>query len=226
MVRTTLYSYPLLRRPFGIHSAEGDTVEIFFQKTGLGTTILSQKRKNESLDVLGPLGKGFELEKNLKGKKVIVLGGGRGIAPLYFLSQKLKESGAKVKIFYGGRSKSDLVLKDRFKNKGYELYCSTDDGSSDYKGFITDYLEEELQNLTPDYVYSCGPEAMLQKTAEITQARQIPSEFSLESIMGCGFGVCWGCVKRIRKNNEEGWHKICEQGPVFSAEEILWQDEE
>ncbi len=222
MVRISAHPYPLLRRPFSIHAKDTKTIQIFFQKTGLGTELLSQKRAGEYLDILGPLGKGFTAEPILKGKEVITVGGGRGIAPLYFLARMLRSRETEVKIFYGGKSLIDLPLKDRFEKDGFEMFFSTDDGSFGFKGFISDYLEAELDKLNPDYLYACGPEEMMKKIAFLSRARNIPAEFSLESIMGCGFGACWGCVRRIKKDREEGWLKICEEGPVFSAEEIIW----
>ncbi len=154
------------------------------------------------------------------------MGGGRGIAPLYFLAHELRSHGAAVKIFYGGKSHEDLPLKAKFEENGFDLFCSTDDGSLGFKGLISDYLQTDIQTFTPARIFACGPEPMMEKIAEISQSGDIPAEFSLESVMGCGFGACWGCVKRIRKNNDEGWVKICEEGPVFSRENIIWKEVE
>ena len=87
---------------------------------------------------------------------------------------------------------------------------------------MSDLLVEKLPDLIPEFMYSCGPEAMMKKIAQIAADKEIPAEFSLESIMGCGFGICWSCVRRIRKDGQESWLKICEEGPVFSKEEIIW----
>ena len=226
MVRISPEPYPLLRRPFSIHSKDEKSIDIFFSVSGLGTDLLSQKKEDDTLDVLGPLGKGFNRGASLKGKDVVAVGGGRGIAPLYFLAQELRSFGASIKIFYGGKSLEDIPLKEKFESESFDLYCSTDDGSSGFKGFITEYLKAELDKFTPSRIFSCGPEEMMKKIAQIAAEKDIPAEFSLESVMGCGFGVCWGCVKRIKKNGEEGWVKICEEGPVFSSEEIIWTEEE
>lgn len=226
MVRITSHSYPLLRRPFSIHFKDERNIEIFFAITGSGTGILSQKKSGDTLDILGPLGKGFHAGETLRGKDVVAVGGGRGIAPLYFLAHELRSCGAAVKIFYGGKSHKDLPLKEKFEENGFDLFCSTDDGSLGFKGLISDYLQTDLQTFTPARIFACGPEPMMEKIAKISQAGDIPTEFSLESVMGCGFGACWGCVKRIRKNNNEGWIKICEEGPVFSGEDIIWTEVE
>jgi len=222
MVRINPHLYPLLRRPFSIHSRGKENIEIYFQKTGVGTILLAQKETNESLDILGPLGKGFNVDPDFKGKTIFLVGGGRGIAPLYFLAQELASKGAQAKIFYGAKSKTDLCLKDKFSKKGFELFCSTDDGSSGFRGLVSELLTEKLKSLHPVHMYACGPEEMMKEISRIANLEEIPAEFSLESVMGCGFGVCWGCVRRIKKDNEESWLKICEEGPVFSKEEIIW----
>ncbi len=226
MIRISHHPYPLLRRPFSIHSKDEKSIDIFFQVSGSGTDLLSQKKVGDILDILGPLGKGFHGGASLNGKDVVAAGGGRGIAPLYFLAKELRSHGASVKIFYGGKSLEDIPLKEKFESEGFDLYCSTDDGSFGFKGFITEYLKTELEKFTPSRIFSCGPEEMMKKIAQFAAKKNIPAEFSLESVMGCGFGVCWGCVKRIKKNGEEGWVKICEEGPVFSSEEIVWTEDE
>lgn len=226
MIRPSENLHPLLRRPFSIHSVQDDCVEIFFLKSGIGTTLLSQRSEGDRLDILGPLGKGFHLENALPGRKVPLVGGGRGIAPLYFLARRLRELGGSPCIFYGGKTLSDLPLKQKFEKDHYELYVSTDDGSFGFEGFITDLFQRELENLSPSCLFSCGPEAMMRKLARVAQERSIPAEFSLESIMGCGFGACWGCVRMIKTGSKEEWVKICEEGPVFTGKRIVWQDEE
>ncbi|MFB0564765.1 MAG: dihydroorotate dehydrogenase electron transfer subunit [Candidatus Aminicenantaceae bacterium] len=223
MIRVNPHPYPLLRRPFSIHSRAKNTIEIFFQRIGVGTTLLAQKEADALLDILGPSGNGFSLNTGLKGKTVFLIGGGRGIAPLFFLAQELASLGAFVNIFYGGKSISDLCLKEKLEKKGFNLFCSTEDGSFGFKGLVTELLDEKIKNLIPEKMFVCGPEEMMKKIAYISSDKNIPAEFSLESTMGCGFGACWGCVRRIKRDNAESWLKICEEGPVFSTEEIIWQ---
>jgi dihydroorotate dehydrogenase electron transfer subunit len=226
MVRVSKHSHPLLRRPFSIFSAEGKTVEIFFQKVGLGTELLSEKQEGDTIDILGPLGKGFSANQELRDSHLALLGGGRGIAPLYFLSRKLKARGAAARIFYGGKSLQDLPIKERFEKNGSALSCATEDGSFGTKGLVTEVFEAELNSgFAVSRIYACGPELMLQKIAAIAAASNIPAELSLESMMGCGFGACWGCVKKIKKDRTFGWNKICEEGPVLNAEDIIWESQ-
>jgi len=222
MVKTTDGLYPLLRRPFSIHARDKENIDIFFQNTGVGTHLLSQKQPGDEIKILGPLGKYFQLEDRQKQNKIHIIGGGRGIAPLYFLSLELLKKGSDMKVFYGGKSSSDLPLASKFKRKKIETLCSTEDGSSDYKGLVTELFEKNLQKEIPSFVYACGPEGMLNKISEISNTHHIPAELSLESIMGCGFGACWGCVKKIKKNGKVQWCKVCEDGPVFAAKNIVW----
>jgi dihydroorotate dehydrogenase electron transfer subunit len=224
MVRINKNTHPLLRRPFSIFSAERESVEIFFQKVGLGTRLLSEKQKGDTIDILGPLGMGFTMKKGNQEQHFALIGGGRGIAPIYFLSKKLKSLSGTTRVYYGGKSSQDLPVRERLEKYGTSLSCTTEDGSYGTRGLITEVFESELNNgFTVSRIYACGPELMLKKIAEIAADLNIPAELSLESVMGCGFGVCWGCVKKIKKDQEAGWHKICEEGPVLLAEDIIWE---
>ncbi|HZX11225.1 MAG TPA: dihydroorotate dehydrogenase electron transfer subunit [Acidobacteriota bacterium] len=222
MVRITNNPYPLLRRPFSIHDHNERNLEIFFQNTGVGTSILSQKQEGDKIEILGPLGNGFHIEDEFKQKKIYLVGGGRGIAPLYFLALELKKENSDIKLFYGGKSSTDLPMAPKFKIEKIKTLCSTEDGSSEFKGLVTDLFQKELKVSIPFFVYACGPEGMLKKISEISRAHSIPAELSLESIMGCGFGACWGCVKKIKKEERPVWSKVCEDGPVFNAKDIIW----
>lgn len=225
MVRLSSSNYPLLRRPLSIHSRTQDTIEVFFQVSGSGTALLSQKTTADSLDILGPFGKGFSLEGDLRDRGVALIGGGRGIAPLYFLALELRQRGAGVVVYYGGKTRSDLPLKDKFLEKKIPIFCSTDDGSFGFHGFITELFETESETKFFEFIYACGPEAMLKKAGQLCRQKNIPAEFSLESMMGCGFGACWGCVTKIDRGKGSEWQKTCKEGPVFPADHIVWLNE-
>lgn len=224
MVRVTSGTHPLLRRPFGIHAVTGTRIEIFFQVVGTGTEILARAVPDQFLDILGPLGRGFACDDCNSGRKAALVGGGRGIAPLYFLAQRLQEQGADIRVFYGGRSQEDLPLRERFQTAGFPLVCSTDDGSFGFEGLVTDCLRRDLDGYTPDRMFACGPDAMLQTVGAMSREFAIPTQLSLEAVMGCGFGACWGCVQRIRQEGVESWQKICDKGPVFPADAVVWED--
>ncbi len=226
MIKVSDNLEPLLRRPISLHDAENEVVEIFFQVAGRGTRLLSEKQTSSTIDLLGPLGRGFRVEETLRGQEVFCVGGGRGIAPMYFLARKLRESGLKPVIFYGGRTSGDLPLADKFSNAGLEIQISTDDGSAGFHGLVTDLVARTLEKRTPAFLYACGPEAMMENLARLCRETHIPAQFSLESIMGCGFGACFGCVRKIKRKSRASYEKICQEGPVFSLEEIVWQENE
>lgn len=224
MVKVSSGFSPLLRRPLSIHSAGPAGIELFFKIAGPGTEILAGKKAGEAIDILGPLGNGFTVPVGVPGKKAFLVGGGRGIAPLYFLGRELRAAGTGVTVLYGGRCQVDIPLRDRFEAAGFPLHCSTDDGSYGFEGLVTELLARELGRSKPDLLYVCGPDPMMKAAALTARAAGIPAEFSLESMMGCGIGACWGCVHRIKEDTGDGWVKICEEGPVFPGDRIVWTD--
>ncbi|MGD0782353.1 MAG: dihydroorotate dehydrogenase electron transfer subunit [Candidatus Aminicenantales bacterium] len=224
MVRTAEAYDPLLRRPLGLHDAGEGWLEIFFRVAGRGTALLAGRKEGQTIDVIGPLGGGFRLDGEWPGRAAWLVGGGRGIAPLYFLGRGLGDRGARVRVFYGGRTRSEVPLTAKFGEAGFDVACSTDDGSLGFHGLVTSLLERELAAGAPAGLFVCGPDPMMERTARLAQARGIPAQISLEAVMGCGFGACWGCVKRIKRPDGGKWLKICEDGPVFAADEILWEE--
>jgi len=222
MVKITQKPYPLLRRPFSVHDRDENSLEIFFQNTGAGTSLLSEKKEGDKIEILGPLGNGFHIEDKLKQKNIYLVGGGRGIAPLYFLARELKKKNLDITLFYGGKSSSDLPMAPKFRIENIRTLCSTEDGSSEFKGLVTDLFKKEIKIDVPSFIYACGAEGMLKKISEISRVHHMPAELSLESIMGCGFGACWGCVKKIKKKGPAVWSKVCEDGPVYRAQDIIW----
>jgi dihydroorotate dehydrogenase electron transfer subunit len=224
MVKVAETPFPLLRRPLSIHDARESGIELFFKVAGLGTEILARKKAGDAIDILGPLGKGYTASPDLKRKTAYLIGGGRGIAPLYFLCRRLQALGARVTVFYGGRRQADIPLRERFEAAGLSLLCSTDDGSFGFAGLVTELLGRELGRSPADRLYVCGPNPMMIVVARMARERVIPAEFSLESMMGCGIGACWSCVHRVRNEGGDGWVKICEEGPVFPGDRIVWTE--
>lgn len=224
MIRTSPGSDPLLRRPISLHDAGRGWLEILFRTAGRGTALLAAQGKGDSLDVLGPLGRGYRLQGAWKGREAWLVGGGRGIAPLFFLGRRLKAKGARVRVFYGGKTAAEAPIADKLEAAGLHPVVATDDGSLGFRGFVTALLERELAAVAapPQALFVCGPDPMMEKAAALALGRGIPAQLSLEAIMGCGFGACWGCVHRIRGEGAQAWRKICEDGPVFAAEEIVW----
>ncbi len=224
MVKVGEGGVPLLRRPLSIHDARESGIDVFFQVAGTGTGILSRRKPGETIDLLGPLGRGFRVSDRLEGRRVACVGGGRGIAPFAFLARELRRVGAEVTIFYGGRTGEDLPLKDRLGASGSKLLCSTDDGSHGFRGLVTDLFEAEVRRGSFQALFVCGPDPMMKALSKTASALGIPAQFSLESLMGCGIGACWGCVHRVRREGGKGeWTKICEDGPVFPGEDVVWE---
>lgn len=223
MIRVNETFSPLLRRPFSLHNCLGDKIEIFFKVVGTGTAQLAAKKEGEILDIIGPLGRGFSLPEKPEARPALLIAGGRGIAPFVFLAHELHRLGQGLVIFYGGKTKEDLPLTAELEKSGFKLRLSTEDGRLGFKGFITELLEKELPSLNPTRLYVCGPEAMLAEVAKISRTWHLPAEFSLEAKMGCGFGVCYGCVWPIRQGEKIEWTRICLEGPVFPAEAIAWE---
>ncbi|MFH1826086.1 MAG: dihydroorotate dehydrogenase electron transfer subunit, partial [bacterium] len=210
---------PLLRRPFGVHktSKENKTFEVLFEVVGKGTELLSKHQVGQELDVLGPLGNGFQIDKN---KKVAILvGGGMGIAPLLELGIREQRIGNRIIVLIGAKTKHKVLCEKEFKDLGTEVIVTTDDGSYGKKGFVSDVLLELLKSPKETTIYACGPKPMLQTVAKIAEQKNVSCQVSMEARMACGIGTCLGCV--IQTKN--GYKKVCDDGPVFEAKEILWQ---
>jgi dihydroorotate dehydrogenase electron transfer subunit len=212
----------LLRRPISICLADNanNTYDIFFQKKGTGTELLAAKKAGDFLDVLGPLGNGFDL--NIKYRRIAVVGGGIGIFPLLFV---LDRSMAIVKRSYlGFRTSNLIVLENEFLQKSVSYEIATDDGSKGHKGYVTDLLERDISTVNFDMIYACGPEPMLRKIKEISQKYNIPCQASLEQRMGCGFGACLVCACKTL-TDDGGWQysHVCKDGPVFNIRDVVFE---
>ena len=173
MIRPSAGPSPLLRRPFSIHERKKDTIGIYFQIAGEGTALLAEKKPGSECDVMGPLGNGFNLENLQRGDTVAAVGGGRGIAPLYFLGDELEKRGFSLSVYYGGRTSGDLPLEQKFSNRGFPIYCSTDDGSSGFHGLVTDLLLSYLPTARPDHLFVCGPDPMMKTLSRICLKEKI-----------------------------------------------------
>ena len=201
-----------LRRPFGIASASEGIVKIFYRVVGKGTEILSKKKAGESLNILGALGKGFDVD--IYGK-ILLVGGGMGLAPLLSAAEKLDNSD----VLIGGKNKAEAIFwYKEFRPKVKNFFVTTDDGSLGRKGFVTDLLTSVLE--TEDYsaVFTCGPEIMMREVAFEAMARDLICQVSFERRMACGLGACLSCSI----DTSQGRKKVCKDGPVFNAEEIFF----
>lgn len=218
MVRPHAGLDPLLRRPFSIHDVENGIVSILYKVVGKGTRILSSLKKGDCLDLLGPLGRGFHVSQ--REGRAIVIAGGIGIAPLFFLTRRIthNHSDARLIVYYGAKCAPELVLREVFEGPGFELHLTTEDGSVGRKGLVTDLLKQDLPRLPHVPVYACGPQPMLRALARLPFGKDRIVEFSLESNMACGLGACLGCALKTG----QGYAHVCKDGPVFSLEQLSW----
>lgn len=222
-----------LRRPFSVFDATppngdgtGGTVTVLYKVVGRGTAALSKAAEGSEIEVIGPLGRGFPVE--CVGTPLLV-GGGYGVAPLYFLARRmmLRAGAERPILFVGGRTKDDLLEVDRFRALGVDVRTATNDGSEGAKGFVTQPLDAALVELRKAErsfeLFTCGPDGLLKAVAERALATGAKGWISMDRHMVCGVGACFACIQRLKRPNGEEWNaRCCVNGPVFRAEEIVW----
>jgi len=227
---------PLLRRPFGIFRAgfmpadcdsmpPKEFIELIYKVVGSGTEIMQRLHQGDPVELLGPLGEGFDLGAPEEEK--ILVGGGIGLVPLYMLAEKLVET-SKVRLLMGGRTRDDIIMVTEFERLGVETYVSTEDGSLGEGGLVTQVLERKLDKYPKSTVFACGPMPMIEAVQKICFERGTSLQVSLEALMACGVGACLGCVIKGAGHTEVAPRYLCTctSGPVFNAEEIDWSKTE
>ena len=197
-----------LRRPISVCDLGDNTLTLVYKVVGKGTAILSKAQPGDKFDILTGLGNGYDL--TLAGSRPLLIGGGVGVPPLYYLCKKLIESGKKPFVALGFNRKEEVFFADEFISLGADVAVATVDGSMGEKGFVTGILPESYS-----YFYACGPEPMLKAVYKATACE---GELSFEERMGCGFGACMGCSCKTLTGNK----RICKDGPVMKKGEILW----
>ncbi len=230
-IRLPFYTDPLLRRPFSIHYWDpvDGTVWILFEVVGKGTSLMAGLIAGDTLDVLGPLGNGFRIFP--EDKNVVLIAGGIGMAPLFFLASSLFKKENSFDFFIGVPTAAHLPLPDYFYLLGREPVIATEDGTLGFKGMVTDCfyraLEEKKEGEKPDRIYACGPTGMLSSLVAGIKEIGIPIQVSLETTMACGVGACQGCVCRVipPENQEEfEFRRVCKDGPIFSGELVVFDE--
>lgn len=208
-----------LRRPISICeiNKEKGTLRIVFEVRGSGTDTLSQLDAGDKMDMIAPLGNGFTIKDFPEDKNIVVVGGGIGVPPMCGVSSEYKN----VKAIIGFRSKDKVILENDLKRIGVEVTVCTDDGSYGEKGLVTVPLEKELEKGNTAMIYACGPTPMLKAVAESAKKYGVPCEVSLEERMACGVGACVGCACNIRRDGKDLILRVCKDGPVFKAEEVV-----
>jgi len=223
-VRVNDVTDPLLRRPISLHGIDYQrgTVSLLYQVAGRGTRLLSELQAGAEADIMGPLGRGFAIPDGIR--RVLVIGGGIGAAPLFPLVQALKHYNVNQTVLLGARSADCVIGLDQLQSLGVYTETATDDGSMGHHGFITELAEKQIALSKPDYFYACGPNPMLGQLLKITGSLGIDGQVSLEEYMGCGVGACLACVCKVKRTEPEGgfhYHKVCTDGPVFKAGEVI-----
>lgn len=208
-----------LRRPISICEIdkENGTVRIVFEVRGGGTDRLSQLRVGDKMDIILPLGNGFTVKEIPEGKNVVVVGGGIGVPPMCGVSALYKN----VKAIIGFRSRDKVILEEDLRRIGAEVTVCTDDGSYGESGVVTVPLEKELEKGNTAMIFACGPTPMLKAVIECAKRYNIPCEVSLEQRMACGVGACVGCACNINRDGKNLVLRVCKDGPVFKAEEVV-----
>ena len=189
-------------------SFPGRDFGITYQILGEGTKALSRKKVGDKIGIRGPYGNGF----SIKGRKILVVAGGVGMAPIAPLIDIADKKRVKVELVLGAKSSRDLIFEKRASRAGARVHVSTDDGSKGFKGFASDLAIDLLEEGRPDHLFACGPEKMIAKLAVMASKRNIPMQASLERYMKCGIGICDSCAL-------DGVH-VCREGPVFSLKDL------
>lgn len=205
-----------LRRPISVAESEGGCLTICYDVRGKGTKWLSERKTGEEIDLLSPIGKGFEVSKS---GRALLVGGGIGIYPLLPLARAY---GDRSTALLGFRNEGMINYTENFEKYGCNTEYITDD-----RGFVTALVKKELEKGGYDVIHTCGPKPMMAAVAKLAKEYGIRCEVSMEERMACGVGACHGCIcKTLFKSNEgvEGEHyrRVCVDGPVFDAEEIVW----
>ncbi len=213
---------PLLRRPFSIHRVHRDkkTLDLFYKVVGHGTDLMRSFKKGNTVDLLGPLGKGFVIDRNFQ--QAIVVAGGMGSAPMFFLIDELLCAGKKVTLYWGVKNKDEIYCIPEFKKANVEVCVTTEDGSMGHKGIITDLFESSIhihKNKDSIRGFICGPKGMIRAMQKIAEKTGYLWQVSLEERMACGMGVCMGCSVKMKNGTNK---MVCSDGPVFDLSEVLF----
>ena len=198
-----------LRRPISVCDVDGDNLTLIYKVVGKGTDIMSKITPGTQIDTLSGLGNGFDL--SAAGDMPLLIGGGVGTPPMYYLAKTLIKKGVTPQVVIGFNKKEEVFYADEFRALGARTYVATADGSVGTKGFVTDVIKD----LKYSYFYACGPLPMFKAVEGMASGK---GEYSFEERMGCGFGVCMGCSV-MTKN---GPKRICKDGPVLKREEVIW----
>jgi len=202
----------ILRRPFSLAKANEETIEIIYKVRGQGTKYIAGLQKGDSVNLIGALGNGFTTEN----KNSLLIGCGVGFAPVAFLSDVMQKSGIKHTLLGCFQTAIDL---ENMQN----ISLITEDGTAGLKGRLDSHLENIINDIKPEKIYTCGPNPAMAYIVKTAEKYKIPTEVALEREFACGTGVCMGCVIKVMQKDEAVNKRICKDGPVFDGSEVIWE---
>lgn len=216
--------YPLLRRPISVSGHDNDTVEFTIKILGPGTEALSELVEGDDLDIMGPLGNGFDLEPLPATKgKVLVVGGGIGVAPIKGLVEKLSADCVMIDAVIGFRDKP--YLEEAFRGRCNALTIVSENDASYVLGYVTNPFETYLTSGEYDMIFACGPEIMLKKLAEVAEIKGVRIQLLMEEKMACGIGACLVCTCKTKEGDFGFKHsRMCKDGPMFYGSEVIFDE--
>ena len=209
----------LLRLPISINNVDRARNELWLliHLIGNGTRALGRLQEGEYVNVVFPLGNGFTIPSSQKSQKILMVGGGVGVAPLLYLGKEAVKSKYTPTFLLGGKSAKDLLELALFKEIS-DVYVTTEDGTLGEKGFVTQHSIWDKERF--DFICTCGPKPMMKAVARLAQNKNIECEVSLENLMACGLGACLCCVEKDADGHNVC---VCKEGPVFSIKKLQWQ---
>ena len=204
-----------LRRPISIHNVDfqKNEISLLVQQVGEGTRHLAAATKGDIINMVFPLGNGFSMPE--PSERVLLVGGGIGIAPLFYFAKVLNAKGIRPTLLLGGKTESDLLRLADYQQLG-ETFVTTEDGSLGEKGFVTQHSMWQTQSF--DKIYVCGPKPMMKAVTKLAAEKDVWCEVSLENLMACGLGACLCCVEDTMDGNV----CVCKEGPVFNTRRLKW----
>jgi dihydroorotate dehydrogenase electron transfer subunit len=214
---------PLLRRPFSIHRihTRKNTFDLLYRIVGMGTSLISESVPGDVFNIVGPLGNGFQLDGSFSHAVIVV--GGMGSAPAFFLMDRLLHAGKKVTLFWGARDKSEIFDLLSLRDQNVDVRIATEDGSLGKKGLVTNLLKSFINKKGDESMvrgFICGPEGMLKSVQSMILKSPASWQVSLEERMACGVGVCCGCAITMKSGSFE----LACKGPVFDLKEVVFHD--
>jgi len=209
-----------LKRPFSFCHIEPNsgTFDILYKKVGKGTQILTESRISDLVELIGPLGNGFNIPESTH--KIAVVARGIGVAPLIPLMLESKKKGIEIYSFLSAQTESLLLCNEKIESISRETFYTTDDGLKGAREKVTNFLEKVLKETNIDVVYTCGSKRLTKHIRNLQKKYNFLAFVSLEEHMACGIGACKGCVCKTK----DGYKRVCKEGPVFPVGEVIFND--